>query len=164
METTLPYYVTFSRANSLYQRPIAKGLTIKTANLIILALVIICFVIFIWAARHGKKQPILSFTPIVAALLLIVVAPILIGRSEQYTLQRQDYSTWGFKMPQTNLVILPEKLTNLGTDFRNGKTAMAVTSNLVDPTKKVKRAKYALYVNTNCTEVSPDKTDSDKML
>lgn len=147
MKTSLPYYVTFSQANSLYQKPIAKGLTIKTANLIILALVIICFVTFIWAAHHGKKHPILSFTPIVTVLLLIVMAPILIGRSEKYTLQRQDYSTWGFKMPQTNLLILPAKLTNLGTDFRNGKTVMAVTSNLVDPNKKVKRAKYALYVN-----------------
>lgn len=147
MKTSLPYYVTFSRATSLYPKPIAKGLTIKTANLIILALVIICFVTFIWAAHHGKEHPILSFTPIVTTLLLIVMAPILIGRSEQYTLQRQDYSTWGFKMPQTNLLILPAKLTNLGTDFRNGKTVMAVTSNLVDPTKKVKRAKYALYVN-----------------
>lgn len=141
MKTILPYYVTFSRATSLYPKPIAKGLTIKTANLIILALVIICFVAFIWAAHHGKEHPVLSFTPIVTVLLLIVMAPILIGRSEQYTLQRQDYSTWGFKMPQTNLLILPAKLTKLGTDFRNGKTVMAVTSNLVDPTKKVKRAK-----------------------
>lgn len=147
MKTILPYDVTFSRANSLYQRPLAKGLTIKTANLIILALVIICFVTFIWAARHGKQHPILSFTPLAIALLLIVMAPMLIGRSEQYTLQRQDYSTSGFKMPQTNLIILPAKLTNLGTDFRNGKTAMAVTNNLVDPNKEVKRAKYALYVN-----------------
>ena len=147
MKTTLPYYFTFSRANSLYQRPITKGLTIKTANLIILALVIICLVTFIWAARHGKKHPILNFIQIGAALLLIVMTPILIGRSDKYTLQRQDYSTWGFKMPQTNLLVLPAKLTNLGTDFRNEKTAMAVTSNLVDPTKKVKRAKYALYVN-----------------
>lgn len=147
MKTILPDYFTFSQANSLYQRPIAKGLTIKTANLIILALVIICIVTFIWAARHGKEHPILSFTPIVTALLLIVIAPILIGRSEKYTLQRQDYSTWGFKMPQTNLLVLPAKLANLGTDFRNGKTAMAVTSNLVDPFEKVKRAKYALYVN-----------------
>ena len=151
MKTILPYYFTFSQANSLYQRPIAKGLTIKTANLIILALAIICFVTLIWAARHGKKHPILNFTPIVIALLLIVMTPILIGRSRQYTLQRQDYSTWGFKMPQTNLIILPAKLTNLGTDFRNGKTAMAVTSNLVDPNKKVKRAKYALYVNPKYT-------------
>ena len=164
MNTILPSYFVFSRANSLYQRPIAKELTIKTANLIILALVIICLITFIWAARHGKDHPILSFTPIVTALLLIVMAPILIVRSERYTLQRQDYSTWGFKMPQTNLLVLPAKLTNLGTDFRNGKTAMAVTSNLVDPFEKVKRAKYALYVNANCTEVSPDKTDSDNML
>lgn len=164
MKTILPDYFTFSQANSLYQRPIAKELTIKTANLIILALVIICIVTFIWAARHGKEHPILSFTPIVAALLLIVMTPILIGRSEKYTLQRQDYNTWGFKMPQTNLLVLPAKLANLGTDFRNGKTAMAVTSNLVNPFERVKRTKYALYVNTNCTEVSPDKIDSDNML
>lgn len=170
MNTILPSYFVFSRANSIYQKPLTNRWDSDILIIILYCMVIVLILgILCWDCFSKKSSTLTRFLVIFFIVEIIVIVPSLINL-DKCAKQKQDYNTWGFKVTNTNFIALPAKPTpartrsfgNLGVNPCNNITA--VTKNQVDPFKKVKRTKYELYVNANCTEVSPDKTDSDSML
>ena len=170
MKTILPSYFVFSRANSIYQKPLTNNWNSDIIAIILYGMIVILILaILYWDYFNKKPSTLTRFLVIFLIVEIIIVVPSLIN-SDKCAKQKQDYNTWGFKVANTNFIALPAKPTSVRTrPFGNPGVSpcnniTAVAKNQVDPFKKVKRAKYALYVNTNCTEVSPDKTDSDNML
>ena len=162
MKTILPTYFIFSQDNSLYQRPLVKNITFKTIVLIVFvfALALFCWIIF------RKKHPVLDLTPLILFISAIGLVFVCSIRSDKYDMQTQDYNTWGFKVANTNLIALPTKLSPMGSYSAGNHRIkmMGITHNHVDQSEKVKRTKFALYVNTNFNKIDPDKIDTKNTL
>lgn len=158
MNTILPSYFIFSRANSIYQEPIVN--VVKYRQEIIWIIIAIAAIALFSKLhnRHLKKMSQSSIESdksdlltksldwgraiaIVAVIFLLVFPPF---SSHKYKVQNQAYNDNGFKVAKTNLLAVPVKL-----DYSNKPFAFdpAVNSDWVEQTKAIKRNKFVLYVN-----------------
>lgn len=176
MKTILPSYFVFSRANSLYQEPIAHIIEYKqiTTYLIIALAILVLFIILF--NRHLNESPqqqnddkydsktkkllIVIATACVPLITLFFTPPY---SRHLFNVQNQAYNDYGFKMANTNLIVIPTKLAKSDEPFAY---TPAVTSHWVNQTQKNKRAKYALYANPRYAKIkikkdSDDPKDSD---
>lgn len=167
MNTILPSYFMFSRANSIYQEPVNNVIKYKQ-EIIGIIIAIAAFVLFSELHdRHLKKVPQSSaksdlltksldwgMAIATAAVIILLVIPPL--SSHGYKVQNQAYNDNGFKVAKTNLLAIPVKLA-----YNNKPLAFdpAVNSDWVEQTKAIKRNKFVLYVNLKYPNIKMGKDD-----
>ena len=159
MNTILPSYFVFSRANSIYQEPTRHVIPDQLGFIISISL----FVLFFVTSSMLKKKKHTHWILIPTAFLIAFVVfgcwiyPV---SKDKYASQKQEYSSQGFKIANTNLVALPDKYSY----HKCVKPIFVIKNKKVDQAAKVKRDQYAIYVNTNRSDINMVKGNTNKIL
>lgn len=159
MNTILPSYFVFSRANSLYQEPTRYVISDQLGLIISISLFALFFVTG-WMLK--KKRHTHWFLIPTAFLLAFAVFGCWIYpvSKDKYANQKQEYSSQGFKIANTNLVALPDKYS-----YHNYvKPIFVIKNKKVDQASKIKRDQYAIYVNTNRADINIKKGNTNEIL
>ena len=167
MKTILPSYFVFSKANSLYQEPAPVPNVITDHEpVIILAIIIVVIALGLICNKYElalEKHKIVKFLIASIVIVLTCFAVNIFDSSPKGNTAYQNaiakhYNDHGFKLANTNLLVLPAKLTAASYH----EPVLTNTSKHVAQNEKVKRSQYAIYVNTNCfkLDLKKDKSDS----
>lgn len=154
MKTMLPSYFIFSRTNSIYQEPTRRIITNRQIFIFAIIFQVLTFSTCLYYLKNNDKlnkrtRQIFDYIILLEIAVFVFIAFIPIHTENNYQQQTQDYNNHGFRITNTNLIALPARLTYDKSD------QLIVKALLVDQSKKVKRHKFAIYVNLNFKETGP---------